>query len=99
MNSLKQRLARVIPYFRDNSRAALGLAAAGMVVAAGTEPVIPFILKRLLDSGFKAAAGFPIWLVPLSIVVLFVIRGISWWVSSYGLVKASQNAVLAVRAH
>ena len=47
MTTLKQRLARVIPYFRDNSRAALGLAAAGMVVAAGTEPVIPFILKRL----------------------------------------------------
>ena len=99
MTTLKKRLARVIPYFRDNSRAALGLAASGMVVAAATEPVIPFILKRLLDSGFKAAAGFPIWSVPLAIVVLFVIRGISWWVSAYGLTKASQNAVLAVRAH
>ena len=26
-------------------------------------------------------------------------RGISWWVSSYGLTKASQNAVLAIRRH
>jgi len=99
MTTLKQRLLRVIPYFRDNSRAALGLAALAMVVAAATEPAIPYILKRLLNSGFKDTAGVPIWSIPLAIVVLFAIRGASWWVSSYGLTKASQNAVLAVRAH
>jgi len=99
MTSLKQRLARVLPYFRDNSRAALGLAAAAMVVAAATEPMIPYILKHLLNSGFKDTSGLPIWAIPLAIVVLFVIRGLSWWVSSYGLTKASQNAVLAVRGH
>ncbi len=99
MSTLKQRLARVIPYFRDNSRGALALACAAMVIAAATEPAIPYILKHLLNSGFKDTAGLPIWSVPLAIVVLFVIRGMSWWVSSYGLTKASQNAVLAVREH
>jgi len=99
MTTLKQRLARVIPYFRDNSRAALGLAAMAMIVAAATEPMIPYILKHLLNSGFKDTSGLPIWAIPLAIVVLFMIRGTSWWVSSYGLTKASQNAVLAVRAH
>jgi ATP-binding cassette, subfamily B, bacterial MsbA len=99
MTTLKQRLARVVPFFRDNSRAAIGLAATGMVVAAATEPMIPFILKRLLNSGFRDTSGLPIWSIPLAIVVLFVIRGISWWISSYGMTKASQNAVLAVRAH
>ena len=99
MTTLKQRLARVIPYFRDNSRSALLLAAGGNVVAAATEPVIPYILKTLLDSGFKNTAGLPIWSIPVAVVVLFIIRGISWWVSSYGLTKASQNAVLAIRTH
>ncbi len=99
MTTLKQRLARVIPYFRDNSRSALMLAAVGMVVAAATEPVIPYILKRLLDSGFKNTSGLPIWSIPGAIVVLFFFRGVSWWVSSYGLTKASQNAVLAIRGH
>ena len=99
MSTLKQRLARVIPYFRDNSRSALLLAAGGNVVAAATEPVIPYILKTLLDSGFKNTSGLPIWAVPLAVVVLFIVRGISWWVSSYGLTKASQNAVLAIRRH
>src|SRR6185295_7785382 len=93
MTTLKQRLARVVPYFRDNSGAALGLAASAMVVAAATEPMIPYILKRLLNSGFQDTAGVPIWSIPLAIVVLFAIRGVSWWVSSYGLTKASQNAV------
>src|ERR1700761_3780994 len=99
MTTLKQRLARVIPYFRNNSGSALLLAAGGNVVAAATEPAIPFILKTLLDSGFKNTSGLPIWSVPLAVVVLFMIRGASWWVSSYGLTKASQNAVLAIRAH
>ena len=99
MNNLKQRLARVIPFFRDNSRSALGLAAVAMVVAAATEPAIPYILRKLLNSGFRDTSGLPIWAIPLTIVVLFIVRGISWWVSAYGLTKASQNAVLAVRAH
>jgi subfamily B ATP-binding cassette protein MsbA len=99
MTPLNQRLARVLPYFRDNSRSALLLAAGGNVVAAATEPVIPYILKTLLDSGFKNTAGLPIWSIPLTVVVLFIIRGIAWWVSSYGLTKAAQNAVLAIRTH
>src|ERR1700754_4754682 len=99
MTPLKQSLARVIPYSRDNSRSALLLAAGGNVVAAATEPVIPYLLKTLLDSGFKNTAGLPIWSVPLAVVVLFIVRGMSWWVSSYGLTKASQNAVLAIRTH
>ena len=97
MNSLKQRLGRLMPYFR-NSRSAMVLAAVALVVAAATEPVIPYILKTLLNSGFKDTNGLPIWAIPLSIVLLFVVRGAAGWVANYGLTKGSQNAVLAVRA-
>jgi len=97
MNSLKQRLGRLMPYFR-NSRSAMGLAAVALVVAAATEPMIPYILKKLLNSGFKDTGGLPIWSIPLSIVVLFIVRGAAGWVANYGLTKGSQNAVLAVRA-
>jgi subfamily B ATP-binding cassette protein MsbA len=99
MTNLKQRLARVTPYFRDNSSSALALAAGAMIVAAATEPMIPYILKRLLDSGFTDTRGLPIWFIPLAIVLLFIVRGASWWVSGHGLTKASQNAVLAIRTH
>jgi len=97
MNSLKQRLGRLMPYFR-NSRPDMVLAAGALVVAAATEPAIPYILKRLLNSGFKDASGLPIWSIPLAIVVLFIIRGAAGWVANYGLTKGSQNAVIAVRA-
>ena len=99
MSTLKQRLARVVPYFRENSRSALMLAAVGNIVAAATEPVLPAALKVILDRGFQQAAGRLIWLIPAGIVLLFMIRAASWWVSSYGLVKAAQNAVLAMRSH
>ena len=99
MSTLKQRLARVIPYFRENSRSALMLAAVGNVVAAATEPVLPAIMKVILDRGFQQAAGRLIWLIPAGTVLLFMIRAASWWLSSYGLVKAAQNAVLAMRSH
>ena len=97
MNSLKQRLRRLMPYFR-NSRSALGLAGVALIVAAATEPVIPYILKTLLNSGFKDTSGLPIWAIPLAIVVLFIVRGAAGWVANHGLTKASQNAVLTVRA-
>ena len=96
MNSLKQRLGRLMPYFRD-SRPPMVLAGVALVVAAATEPAIPALLKILTDKGFKPGA-FPIWAIPLAIVTLFVIRGAAGWIANYGLTKGSQNAVLAMRA-
>jgi subfamily B ATP-binding cassette protein MsbA len=96
MNSLKQRLLRLMPYFRD-SRPPMVLAAVGLVVAAATEPAIPALLKILTDRGFQPGA-FPIWSIPLAIVSLFIVRGAGGWVANYGLTKGSQNAVLAMRA-
>ena len=96
MNSLKQRLGRLMPYFRD-SRPPMLLAGVALVVAAATEPAIPALLKILTDDGFKPGA-FPIWAIPLAIVSLFVIRGAAGWIANYGLTKGSQNAVLAMRA-
>ena len=96
MNSLKQRLGRLLPYFRD-SRPPMVLAALALVVAAATEPAIPALLKILTDKGFKPGA-FPIWAIPLAIVTLFIVRGAAGWIANYGLTKGSQNAVLAMRS-
>ncbi len=95
MNSLKQRLGRLMPYFR-NSRPPMLLAAVGLIIAAATEPVIPILLKALMDRGFKAGV-LPIWSIPLAIVALFIVRGGAGWVANYGLTLGSQNAVLAMR--
>jgi subfamily B ATP-binding cassette protein MsbA len=96
MTSLKQRLGRLMPYFR-NSRPPIVLAALALIVAAATEPAIPALLKKLMDSGFKGG-DLPIWSIPLAIVSLFIVRGLAGWIANYGLTKGSQNAVLAMRA-
>jgi subfamily B ATP-binding cassette protein MsbA len=95
MLTLKQRLARLTPYFRT-SRPAIGLAAFALVITASTEPAIPQLLRVLTDSGFQPGA-LPLWAIPLAIVVLFAIRGASAWVGNYGLTLAAQEAVLAMR--
>jgi subfamily B ATP-binding cassette protein MsbA len=96
MLTLKQRLARLAPYFRS-SRPAIGLSGAALVITASTEPAIPQLLRTLTDSGFQPGA-LPLWAIPLAIVVLFAIRGFSAWVGNYGLTLAAQEAVLAMRA-
>ena len=49
---LRARLARIAPYFKS-SRRGFVLAFFGSVVGALTEPLIPLLLKWLLDKGFQ----------------------------------------------
>mgnify|MGYP002866890679 CR=1 FL=1 len=69
---LLQRLARIAPYFRA-SRAGFAAAFAAAIVAAATEPLLPALLKRLLDEGFGAQRSFALWVVPVFIVGLYVV--------------------------
>jgi subfamily B ATP-binding cassette protein MsbA len=92
---LKQRLARIAPYFRS-SRLGLGVAALASIVGALTEPMIPALLKQLLDRGF-ASQALPLWAVPVAIVGLFAIRGAAGFVAQYALSWASSRAVLKLR--
>jgi subfamily B ATP-binding cassette protein MsbA len=94
MLTLKQRLVRLLPYFR-HSRLALGLAGVAMIVNAVTQPLVAKLLQLIIDRGFNG--GLPLWTIPTAIVGLFVVRGASGWVANYGLTLAAQNAVLAMR--
>ena len=95
MNTLKQRLGRLMPYFR-NSRPALGMAGVALIVNAATQPIMPKMLQLIIDRGFKPGA-IPLWEIPAAIVTVFLVRGVSGWIGNYGLAVAAQNAVLAMR--
>ena len=95
MPSLIQRLARLVPYVRG-SRWGLVAAGLGAVVTAATEPVIPFLLGKLLDQGF-AAGTMPLWVVPVAIIGLFAVRSLSGFVAQYGLAWTAHRAVLTLR--
>jgi subfamily B ATP-binding cassette protein MsbA len=95
MPTLLQRLARLKPYLRSGRRGLI-IAGLGALVGSATEPVIPALMKPLLDQGFGQRT-WPLWWVPVVIIGLFTIRGLAGFVAQYGLAWAAQRAVLALR--
>ncbi|HJV95735.1 MAG TPA: lipid A export permease/ATP-binding protein MsbA [Albitalea sp.] len=93
--SLKARVARIAPYFLG-SRRGFVLAIVGAAIGAATEPMIPAMMKPLLDSGFKSGQ-LPLWIVPLAIIGLFAVRGLAGFISQYGLAWAANRGMLAMR--
>jgi subfamily B ATP-binding cassette protein MsbA len=51
------------------------VAIAATVLGSATEPMVPALLKPLLDRGFKADGELDIWLVPFFLMLLFGARG------------------------
>ncbi len=93
--TLGQRLRRIAPFFRGGV-SGLMLATVGAIVGAVTEPMIPALMRLLLDRGWKAGS-FSLWLVPLSIITLFAVRGVAGFLSQYGLAWAANRGMLAMR--
>ncbi|MFC5523447.1 lipid A export permease/ATP-binding protein MsbA [Polaromonas jejuensis] len=90
-----RRIARVWPYFRG-SRTGWILAIGATIVAAATEPFVPALLKPLLDRGFQRDA-FNLWLVPLSLMLLFTVRGLSAFLAQFALAKVTNDGLLNLR--
>ncbi|WP_245636166.1 lipid A export permease/ATP-binding protein MsbA [Curvibacter delicatus] len=85
-------LSYVRPYWK-----AFALAVVGMAGTAATEPVFPAIMKYLLDNGFKTQDARMIWLIPLGIVILFFVRGILSFCTSYLMTWISTRLVADLR--
>jgi len=66
------------------------------LVAAATEPMIPALLEKLLDSGF-GNADLNLWLVPLAVISVFAIRGVAVFFAQYLLSYVANGAMLALR--
>ena len=95
MPNLLQRFSRIAPYF---AQARLGLLVAfmGSLIGAATEPMIPALLKPLLDEGF-GRDQLPLWAVPLAIVGLFTLRGVAGFIAQYALAWTAQRGVQNLR--
>ena len=90
-----QRLRRFLPYF-SGSGWALPCMVLATVLAAVTEPVIPALMKPLLDDGFKGGA-FSLWVVPAALMGLFALRGLAGFVAQYSLAYMANQAMVALR--
>lgn len=66
-------------------------------LGAAVEPVIPALFKRLIDSGFKEGLNYPLWLVPVVIIGLFMGRGLFNFAGNYAMSHSITNVVLSLR--
>ncbi len=89
------RLARFAPYFRGSGWALPAMLLA-VITAALTEPVIPALMKPLLDRGFQAGS-LSLWIVPVALMGLFAIRGVAGFVAQYCLAFMANQAMVALR--
>ena len=92
---LLSRLKRLLPYF-GGLRGTWAIVALGAVVGAATEPMIPALLKPLLDHGF-AQGQLEIWKIPAALLLLFGVRGLAGYVSQIGLSKITTHGLQLMR--
>jgi subfamily B ATP-binding cassette protein MsbA len=78
-----QSLRRIWPYF-NQSPSAWAIAIGATVVASATEPLVPALLQPLLDKGFQKG-GIELWVIPVSLILLFGVRGFAGFVAQIAL--------------
>ena len=93
--SLLARLRRLHAYF-GYQRLAWAMALLATVVAAITEPLIPALLKPLLDQGFTEGS-LNLWMVPAAIIGVFLVRGLAQFTGQYALSRIANEGMLRLR--
>jgi subfamily B ATP-binding cassette protein MsbA len=92
---LLSKLRVLGPYFAGTLWAFV-LAALGAAVGGACEGGVAWLMKPLVDHGLQKPT-FPLWAIPLAIVVLFTLRGVAGFVVNYTLAWAANHATLRLR--
>lgn len=91
-----QHAARLWPYF-SASKWGWFLAVAATIVAAATEPMVPALLKPLLDRGFQGGGELDPWQVPAFLILLFGVRGLAGFLAQVGLASVTNLGLQKMR--
>ncbi len=93
--SLRQRFARLLPYF-GQPKSAWIIAFLAVTIAACTEPMIPAALKPLLDRGFTKGS-LSVWIIPVTLIALFGVRGIAGFIAELAVTKVTSKGLMKLR--
>ncbi len=96
MNS-RALYARLLRYVRPHWRM-FGLSIIGMALSAATEAALPALMKPMLDGTFVTKDPTLINLVPLALIAIFIVRGISSYISVYGISWVGNRLVKDLRS-
>lgn len=89
--TLQRLFALLAPY-----KARILVAFAATAITAATEPTVAALMKELLDNGF-VQARFPIWLAPLFVIGIFMIRGMATFSAAYLMAWVSGRMAVQIR--
>ncbi len=92
----RQLYFRLLGYVRPYWRV-FGFGILGMVALAATEPLFPALMKPLLDKGFTGKPRPDLWLAPLAIIGIFVLRGVLSYVSAYLMSWVTNRVIMDLR--
>ncbi len=88
---------RRLAYMLKPYKGRLTLALLAMIVTAATEPALAAMMKVLLDTGFAAEPAFPLWAVPVFLIGIFTVRGLSTVMTNYMMTWASTRLLNNLR--
>ena len=93
----RQLYARLLTYVRPYWKVFLG-ALVCMGLSSLTEPVLPAMMKFLLDDGFAQARGSWDWIYyPVVILAVFCLRAILGFIGEYAMAWVANNVVTELR--
>ncbi|MEK0435699.1 MAG: lipid export permease/ATP-binding protein MsbA [Pseudomonadota bacterium] len=89
--SMQRLLVLLAPY-----KARILVAFIATAITAATEPTVAALMKELLDNGF-VKAGFPIWVAPVFVVGIFLVRGMATFTAAYLMAWVSGRMAAQLR--
>ena len=92
---IRYRLRRAFSHFTQPISAWV-ISLLCVVLVSASEPLIPALLKPLLDKGF-AQTDFPVWQVPIALIGLFGLRGMGVFLSQVAVAKATNQGLVKLR--
>ena len=66
-------------------------------MASATEPMVPALLKPLLDRGFQTGGELSLWQVPVFLMLLFGVRGLAGFLAQFGLARVTNLGLQKLR--
>ncbi|MDD3528341.1 MAG: lipid A export permease/ATP-binding protein MsbA [Gallionellaceae bacterium] len=87
---------RLLGYVKPHWRM-FALSIGTMVVVAATEPVLPALMKPMLDGSFVDKDAAVIRWMPLALIALFVVRGLATFASAYAMAHVGNHLVMDLR--
>lgn len=85
-------LGYVKPYWR-----VFAISILGITVVAATEPLVPALMKPMLDGTFVQKDPYLMRMVPVAIILIFLVRGLATFVGTYAINWVGNKLVMDLR--